>query len=251
MRLRQIALVAKELAPVQALFKRVFDLNIGFRDPGVGVFGLVNVVMPVGGEFLEIVEPVRADASAARYLTRRGGDAGYMVIIQDADALAHRARLAKQGVRMIAEMEDGDYVFTHFHPGDFMGVLASIDQVKGDADWQSNMSKWPPAGKDWKNSLSTRATGLTGVAIQAKDPDACAALWAQRLDKPAKDRRIDLGQGEIRFVPPVDADGSGVVELDIAVKDVAAVKASAKEAGVHGDDGRVRIGGVAVNVLQG
>ena len=59
--------------------------------------------MPVGGEFLEVLEPFRDDASGARYLARRGGDAGYMVILQDADALAHRARLEGAGVRVIAQ----------------------------------------------------------------------------------------------------------------------------------------------------
>jgi hypothetical protein len=93
MRLRQIALVAHDLEPHAADFKAVLGLNVAYRDPGVAVFGLVNVVMPVGGEFLEIVQPVKPDASAARYLKRRSGDAGYMVILQDDDALAHRARL--------------------------------------------------------------------------------------------------------------------------------------------------------------
>ena len=81
----------------------MFGLKVGFRDPGVEVFGLNNVVMPVGGEFLEVLEPFRDDASGARYLARRGGDAGYMVILQDADALAHRARLEAIGVRVIAK----------------------------------------------------------------------------------------------------------------------------------------------------
>ena len=65
-------------------------------------FGLNNIVMPVGGEFLEVVAPFRDDASGARYLARRGGDAGYMVILQDEDALAHRERLEAAGVRVIA-----------------------------------------------------------------------------------------------------------------------------------------------------
>jgi hypothetical protein len=58
MRLRQIALVAQHLEPVAAQLNAAFGLRIGFRDPAVKVFGLVNAVMPVGGEFLEIVQPV-------------------------------------------------------------------------------------------------------------------------------------------------------------------------------------------------
>ena len=80
MRLRQVALVAKDLEPVRKALEDVFGLKVAYRDPGVGVYGLVNVVMPFGGDFIEIVQPVAADASAGRYLARRGGDAGYMLI---------------------------------------------------------------------------------------------------------------------------------------------------------------------------
>src|SRR6185437_8089099 len=127
MRLRQIAFIARELDPIAEQLNKVFGLNVGFRDPGVEYFGLRNVVMPVGGEFLEVVAPFRDDASGARYLNRRGGDAGYMVILQDADALAHRERLEKQKIRVIATSRGDDYRYTHFHPGDCAGVLMSID----------------------------------------------------------------------------------------------------------------------------
>src|SRR5580700_451237 len=102
MRLRQIAFVARELQPIADQLGAVFGLQVGYRDPEVEVFGLKNVVMPVGGEFLEVLEPFRDDASGARYLARRGGDAGYMVILQDADSVAHAARLTGAGVRQIA-----------------------------------------------------------------------------------------------------------------------------------------------------
>ena len=47
MRLRQIALVARNLAPVVADLRAVFDVGSVFHDPGVGVFGLENAVMPM------------------------------------------------------------------------------------------------------------------------------------------------------------------------------------------------------------
>ena len=71
MRLRQIAFVAKELQPIADHLGAVFGLKVGFRDPAVEFFGLHNVVMPVGGEFLEVVAPFRDDASGARYLARQ------------------------------------------------------------------------------------------------------------------------------------------------------------------------------------
>ncbi|MCP5069350.1 MAG: hypothetical protein GY946_22525, partial [bacterium] len=47
MRLRQIALVAKELDPVVERLCSVLGIEVGFNDPGVAAFGLVNAVMPV------------------------------------------------------------------------------------------------------------------------------------------------------------------------------------------------------------
>ena len=64
--LRQIALVAHDLEPVVDRLEKVLGLKVAYRDPEVAVFGLVNAVMPVGGEFLEVVQPVKAAASPPR-----------------------------------------------------------------------------------------------------------------------------------------------------------------------------------------
>ena len=48
MRLRQIALAARELEPVLDELHAVFGIEVGYRDPGVKMFGLHNGVIPVG-----------------------------------------------------------------------------------------------------------------------------------------------------------------------------------------------------------
>jgi hypothetical protein len=244
MRVRQIALVARDLDPVLAQLDAVFGLKVGFRDPGVGVFGLINAVMPVGGEFLEVVQPVRDDASAARYLNRRGGDAGYMVIFQAADALAHRARLAALGVRLIAESHHDGYIFTHFHPGDSAGVLSSIDTVENDPAWREPRSKWPPAGRDWRDFPAERALGIAAVDIQARDPKAAAERWSELFEAPNSPANEQAyARGVVRFVGPRDADGTGVIGLDIEVEDPAANLAAARRIGLAERDGAVLICG--------
>lgn len=249
MRLRQIALVAKDLQPVQRQLTDVLGLKVGYRDPGVAKFGLVNVVMPAGGEFIEIVEPTRQDVSAARYLIRRGGDAGYMVIIQDADSKATRDRLAAMGVRVIEEHNGGGYQFAHYHPGDFSGVLTSTDTVIGDANWRADFSDWPPCGRQWREHQASNALGIAFVTVQSKDPGAAARRWGALLQKPAADNRVTLEQGEIRFAPPVDADGTGVVEIGVVVRDREQAAGAARAAGLLDSEGRARIGGVAFAML--
>jgi Glyoxalase-like domain len=250
MRLRQIAFMAHKIAPVAEQLEQVFGLKVGYRDPGVEVFGLKNVVMPAGGEFLEVLEPFRDDASGARYLARRGGDAGYMVILQDDDALADRARLEAQNVRVIATSPAGRYTYTHFHPADCAGVLLSIDSVEGDADWREPMSDWPPAGPDWRDFQSETSLGIASVTIQARDPLAAAERWSMLLDRRAnrvgRALEFTLDPGLIRFVGAVDQDGTGVVGMDIRVKDPAAILDHARSLGLPVDRDAVTIGGVAI-----
>jgi len=254
MRLRQIAFIARETDPIADQLGAVFGLKVGFRDPGVEFFGLHNVVMPVGGEFLEVVAPFRDDASGARYLARRGGDAGYMVILQDADAMAHRERLEKLGIRVIARSRGDDYQYTHFHPADCAGVLMSFDSVPGDAAWREPKSDWPPAGPTWRDHQSDAALGIAAVTIQSRDPLAACERWCALLDRPATTSdgalEIALERGKIRFVAPVDDDGTGVVGLDIEVRDGHAALERARAAGLPVAGGAVQICGVVVRPVS-
>jgi hypothetical protein len=224
MRLRQVALIAREIEPVAQQLGEVFDLKVGFRDPGVEVFGLTNVVMPVGGEFLEVVSPFREDASGARYLARRGGDAGYMVILQDEDAFAHRDRLEAMGVRLIAKSPRG------------------------------STSDWPPAGPAWREHESGQSVGIAAVTIQARDPVGACERWCELLDASARTGgdtlEIPLERGLIRFTPPVDSDGTGVVALDIEVRDAEATLQRARSAGLPVAGGAAQICGVALRPIE-
>lgn len=252
MRLRQIALVARELEPIVQQLEAVLGLKVAYRDPGVAIFGLVNAVFPVGGEFLEVVQPVREDASAARYLKRRGGDAGYMVIMQAPDALTHRARMEKLGIRKIAEHQDKKYTFTHFHPGDFNGVLTSIDSVGGVADYLETDSDWPPAGRAWRDAKAAEnIVGLTSVTIQDRAPETAAKRWGELLEAPVESGTvIRLTKGTIKFVPPVDTDGTGVVAIDVAVRDAKPVLAAARAQGLAVKSDSFDVCGITVNLVS-
>ncbi|HTI54640.1 MAG TPA: hypothetical protein VMC04_10435, partial [Verrucomicrobiae bacterium] len=72
LRMRQICLVARSLAPVVDEIRSVLGLEVCHRDPGVGKFGLENALFPVGDSYLEVVAPVRDGTTAGRYLDRRG-----------------------------------------------------------------------------------------------------------------------------------------------------------------------------------
>jgi hypothetical protein len=130
MRLRQVALVARELEPVVDDLGAVLGLEVAFRDPGVAEFGLRNAIFAIGDTFLEVVSPVRPDATAARFLERRGGDGGYMAIFQTTDLGAARARLERLGVRIVWEIAFDDIATIHLHPRDVGGAIVSLDEAR-------------------------------------------------------------------------------------------------------------------------
>ena len=79
--LRQICLVAAELQPVVEQLTNVFDIKVCHRDPVVKQYGLENVLLPLGTDFLEVVAPIEENTAASRYLNRLGRNGGYMVIL--------------------------------------------------------------------------------------------------------------------------------------------------------------------------
>lgn len=135
MRIRQIALVAKDLEPTVDALCEVLDLEVGFRDPGVSLFGLCNAVIPVGDTFLEVVSPTKEGTTAGRFLERRLGDGGYMVILQTEDLDAHRKQLAEIGVRITWEHALEDIATIHLHPKDVGGAILSLDVAEPPSSW--------------------------------------------------------------------------------------------------------------------
>ena len=150
--LRQIALVAARLAPVEHALTTVFDLTPCHRDPAVGQYGLENVLLAIGRQFLEVVAPTRDETAAGRFLARRGGDGGYMVITQCADHDVYRARVAALGVRIAHEFQAEGFRNMQLHPRDTGGSFFEIDQQLGDAE------NWLPAGEHWRDTPASTFT---------------------------------------------------------------------------------------------
>ncbi|HVS65034.1 MAG TPA: VOC family protein [Thermoanaerobaculia bacterium] len=230
MRLRQVVLVAGELEPSADLLRHLFGLGSGYRDPGVGEFGLENVVFALGDTFLEIVSPVEDGTAAGRYLERRGGDGGYMVILQVEDMEETRRYLAELGVRVVWRSDHDDIEGTHLHPRDVGGAILSLDEAMPPASW-----RW--AGPTWKEEGSAaNARAVTGVELQSDTPEALAARWGEILrlepESIGGGLRIALDGGELRFVEARDGRGEGVCGFDVVVGDRRAVERAAAKRGL-------------------
>jgi hypothetical protein len=239
--IRQIALVARELEPVVAGLCDVLGVEVGFRDPGVAEFGLVNAVMPIGTTFLEVVSPSRPDTTAGRYLARRGGDGGYMAIFQTGDLAADRRRLAALGVRIVWEVTLDDIATIHLHPRDVGGAIVSLDEPRPAASW-----RW--GGPDWQAKVRTgRVRGVTSVTVAAADPAGLAARWSAVLGLGAPqadegDVRVALDPGTINFV--ASQGHEGITAVGLAATDAGAVIAAARARHLPTDERSVTLGGV-------
>jgi hypothetical protein len=202
MRIRQLALVARTLAPVEERICKLFGLEVAFRDPGVGRYGLENAVIPVGDSFLEVVAPTRDGTTAGRYLERREGDGGYMVILQTSDIDAARKHVDDLGIRVVERIDLDDAWGTHLHPKDVPGAILSIDAMDPPDSW-----RW--AGPDWRDHVHTEvATALVGVTIQSTNPDAMSRQWSRVLQRPVEAEGdgacIRLEDTWVQFVQPRD-----------------------------------------------
>jgi hypothetical protein len=253
LRLRQIALVAHELAPVLDDVQAVFGLEVAYRDPSVAQFGLENAVLPVGNQFLEIVAPVQDGTAGGRYLERRKGDGGYMVILQSDDHGPRKARVDELGVRTVLEHDDGAYSIMQLHPRDTGGSFLEVDEQRGGEDLNG---PWAPAGPSWQQAIRTDVVrGLAAAEIQAPDPSGLAQRWSDILEVPvAVDGEgrtaLALDNASVRFVPDEDGRGEGLGGIDVVVADRDRLLTAAEARRLRTGDDMVSVGGVRVRVVD-
>jgi hypothetical protein len=222
-RMRQICLVARRLAPVVDEIGSVLGLPVCHRDPGVGKYGLENALFPVGDKFLEVVAPVREGTTAGRYLDRRGGDGGYMVITQCDDLASRRARCEALGVRIANEIGYPEYRELQLHPRDVGGAMLSFAWQDGA---RSPGGPWHPAASDGSVPPAPGPIrAMTGAELQSEDPDRLARRWSDVIERPVRmqdgQRVIVLDDATLRFTEATDGRGEGLAGLDLACSDPA------------------------------
>lgn len=194
-RLRQVVLAASELEPVASELEAALGVHDGFNDPGVGAFGLKNVVYAAGESFLEVVVPVQENTAAGRTI-EKSGEGGYMAIFQVADIEGVRRRVADLGIRVVWHTGLDDIQAMHLHPKDVGGAIVSIDEPALYATWRWGGPTW--IGPD---TPPVRG-GVREMTVRADDPSGVAARWASVLGEDMFDNTIVLDDGRqtVRFV---------------------------------------------------
>ena len=222
-RIRQVAICAPDIRPVERDVERALDITAAHRDkPGAPIW-MFNGVFPVGETFLEILQPERPEAPTQKFLEKQGGAGGYMLILQVDDFDRARARAEARGVRIVADMPVRDYhgvkgAAIHLHPGDTGGVLTSFD-------WMESWEDWAWAGQAWPWHRRTDVvSGIVAAEISCVEPDRVAARFAQLLGRELEDdRSIALEGSQLKFLQGASGSRDRLTGIDMTATDRARV----------------------------
>jgi len=253
--IRQICLVAEKLQPVIEDFYHVFGIENCYSDPQVEFFGLENALLPVGSDFIEIVSPIRDNTPAGRYLERRHGNGGYMVLLQaDSEEIqaSSLTRAKEMGIRVAFQGTLETYHLIQLHPADTGGSFLQID-------WDSQNEHhgyWYNAGGNrWKEYVKKDViSAITVVEIQAEQPFLLAQRWGELLDVPVTnnkkgDLELTLNNGAIRFVTLQDERGEGLSVIDVKVVNREKLLISADDRSLTLSESQVLICGIRFNLV--
>ena len=244
MRLRQICLVAPQLAPVISDIADIMGLAVCYRDGNVAKYGLENALLPVDTILLEVVAPFKDGTTAGRFIEKTGGRGGYMAIFccNDPDERGRNANAL--GVRTANVIDHAPYHGVQLHPRDCRAAFIEFNHTEGSDD---SLGAYPPAGPDWQKFIRKDVTqALTGVEMQSPDPQGLAAHWGKIIGVALNDdAELKLPNANFRFVK-----GSSEImsALEFRVADVAGVLHAARAKGLAVAGNEFLLGGVTFRV---
>ena len=249
-RLRQIAFLVPDLEAARGLYRRYLNMEPCFSED-LSYYGVRNAVMPAGkGTFVELLQPIRDDSSAARYLARRG-PAPYLIIFETKDYTTLVPHLQSMGLRITEEPPRLQGKSAFVHPSSANGAFLQIVEVAAGAD------PWPSAGPIWP-AVEDRALTrqLRQVAVIVRDLDKAIEHWGRMFGLQAtkrfevsftgleiavlplngKDTFIELAQPTGPDSPSqrfLDRYGEGVYLTIFEIDDSLAIDAHLQECGVR------------------
>ena len=244
MRLRQICLVAPQLAPVISDISEIMGLSVCYRDGNVAKYGLENALLPVDTILREVVAPFKDGTTAGRFIEKTGGRGGYMAIFccDDPDERGRNANA--MGVRTANVIDHAPYYGVQLHPRDCRAAFIEFNHTEGSDDI---LGAYPPAGPDWQKYIRTDVTqALTAVEMQSPDPEGLAAHWGKIIGvAPNGDAELRLPNATFRFVKGASEIMSA---LEFRVADAAQVAHTAKARGLAVAGNEFLLGGVTFRV---
>ena len=220
--LRQLALVTSDIKAAEEFFRHSLGLKVCYTDPGLKSFGLVNIILPIGDQFLEVVSPIKEGTTAGRFL-EKNGDGGYIVITQCDDHLVYKRRVEELGVRIAHEFNVDGFSNMQLHPKDTGGLFLEIDQQLGPRGNQQD-GPWTPAGHANLNRFGSEiGMAIKSVRIGTRLPAATAQKWSEIFGKKYGDKEsefeIVLENSSIFFAKNAGVSHERLISIGLSVPD--------------------------------
>ncbi|KAF2432899.1 hypothetical protein EJ08DRAFT_608169 [Tothia fuscella] len=233
-RLRQIALVVKDLDRAREVLTKVLGTEVVFEDPGVAKWGLKNILIAIGGDIIEVVAPFEPGTTAGRLLEKRGGDGGYMIIMQTLDAAKRRQYILDKGLSKVIWGYDRDGITAaQYHPkGIPGGMMPELDShpttPSNPSPLTDPFSPWHACGKDHTaySALMKKYSDihLSGVLLRLApgqtDTEAASRYWQDTFGVGMSRDLLAFTNARMGFVRGVEGRSEGLESITIGVDGV-------------------------------
>lgn len=204
-RVRQIALLTRDLEQSLAFWQNTFGLEECFRDD-LSAFGLINVLLPIGDTFLELLQPVDSNSPGARFLKWRGESLS-RIVFESAGTPAHEVWLQEQQIPVIWRIDRPRYSGVRLHPKAMNRLLVSIV----DPHAAEEPGRWPPAGDNWRSRVHTEVVSqIFGATFVTDALDCDVGRWHRLFGLTPS--RYFVRDGA-RLAPVPVGDGGSAVEF--------------------------------------
>jgi len=225
-RVRHYVLATRDMNFVCDQIYEVLGLPPTPRKDGPGVteqYGFYSTMMRVGTTMIEVVQPIKPDHHLNGWFAERGGDGGYMVVMQTYDGEALKARAAGDGLKLTRDMMFRGQHMIQFDYKHF-GTHFEFYKYTPEENWWGNPLTGP-------YSDARVASDVIGSEVAVEDPAAIAAQAARVFLGKQSGTRVEFGD---RYVDFVEAKGQwrGLVALDFKAREPARIGDWARICGV-------------------
>ncbi len=198
-RVRHYVIAAKDLDATCGELNRMLDVEPVAKEPGnepTLAFGFRTRMIRVGTTLIEVVSPIREKHQLQDFFVERGGDGGFMVVMQTYDDTALLARAAAANHKLAFEIPN------------FMGQhLMQFDYKTFGTRFE--FYKYTPEDNWWGNPLHgayndpKAAEDITGAEVAVENPAAIAATAASMFLGKQDGASVTFIDRRIDFVEPV------------------------------------------------
>jgi methylmalonyl-CoA/ethylmalonyl-CoA epimerase len=125
------ALAVRDLDAAIARFSALYNVSPLYRER-IESQGVEEAMIPVGGSFVQLLQPLSDDSPVGRFIDKRG-EGLHHVAFQVADIEAALAHLDEQGAELVdaePRIGGGGHRIAFVHPRSFGGALIELVEVE-------------------------------------------------------------------------------------------------------------------------